>query len=94
MANTSAEPIRLDAATNTNWQLDAAPVAVLNPDSTLHGRLAYCWGLASRLDDITHFLSVHTDPEYWRIAMLLESHVSPLIAVLGGLAESTVPGRA
>ncbi|OGB27102.1 MAG: hypothetical protein A3I66_19100 [Burkholderiales bacterium RIFCSPLOWO2_02_FULL_57_36] len=94
MVSTTAEPIRLDAGTNTNWHLSAAPVAVLNADSSLHDRLAYCWGLASRVDDITHFLAVHTDQELWRVAMLLESQVAPLLAMLEALAETTIPGRA
>lgn len=94
MANTTAEPVRLDDASNINWHLDAAPVAVLNPDSSLHDRLAYCWGLASRLNEMTQFLGVHGDFELQRVSSLLVCHVSPLVAVLEVLAEATDPGRA
>lgn len=91
--NTTAEPVRLDDASNANWFLDAAPVAVLNPDSGLHDRIAYCWGLASRLNEMTQFLGVHGDFELQRVSMLLGCHVSPLVAVLEALAESTGPRR-
>lgn len=91
--NTTTEPIRLDDASNTNWHLNASPVAVLNPDSSLHDRLAYCWGLASRLSEMTNFIGVHGDFELQRVSMLLVCHVSPLVTVLEALAESTDPRK-
>lgn len=94
MAKTTAEPIRLDDASNTNWHLNAAPVAVLNPDSSLHDRLAYCWGLASRLNEMTQLLGVHGDFELQRVSMLFGCHVTPLLAVLDLMASDTAPGRA
>jgi hypothetical protein len=93
MACKTPDLIPLDAFTNTNWNIDAAPVAVFNHATTLHDRLAYCWGLASRLSDVIQFLSVHPDSELQRIAMLLECHASPLVAVLDLMASETVPGR-
>lgn len=94
MACKTPDLIPLDALVNTNWSLDAAPVAVFNHATTLHDRLAYCWGLASRVNDLTHVLSVHPDSELQRIAMLLECHISPLVAVLDLMAAETAPGRA
>lgn len=94
MSTETPDLIPLDALVNTNWSLDAAPVAVFNHATTLHDRLAYCWGLASRLNDITQLLAVHPDSELQRVAMLLHCHVSPLVSVLDLMAVETVPGRA
>ena len=93
MAVKASTPIALDAFANSNWDINAAPVAVFNHETSLHDRLAYLWGLASRLSDLNYIFSTHGDPELHRVSMLLDCHVSPLLAVLEMMADDSAPGR-
>ena len=89
----AAELIRLDAGHNFNWNIDAAPVAVLNETSTLHDRIAYCWGVAERIHELTGFFMESNSPEVRRIGSMLHCHADPLVAVLERLGDDTAPGR-
>lgn len=89
MADNTPEMIRLDASHNTNWRIDAGPVAVLNPASTLHDRIAYCWGLAAQLHDLSQFLNESDTPEVRRVSSTFFCQLVPLVAVLERLGSDT-----
>jgi len=81
--------IRLDAYMSQNWNSSAAPVAILNTETTLHERIAYCWELGSQIEELAQLLNVSTDTEQSRIGTLLTHNITPLMAMLNHLAEST-----
>ncbi|MFZ3141161.1 hypothetical protein [Polaromonas sp.] len=86
----AASPLlRLDMGHNTNWRRDAAPVAILNEASTLHERIAYCWGLAQQLLDLSEFLHDSQDPSVARVSGLFSNHLTPLANMLDHLGDST-----
>ena len=89
MSNTSTTPLRLDEGNNLNWKVDAKPVAILNEDSTLHERVAYCWGLASSLDDLSMLLNESSVPDVARISGLFYYRLQPLVAMLERLGSDT-----
>ena len=89
METTTTAPLRLDEGHNANWNLDAKPVAILNKDSTLHERLAYCWGLAASLDDLAMLLNQSSVPDVARISGLFNSRLQPLVAMLERLGSDT-----
>jgi hypothetical protein len=81
--------IRLDGYCAQNWDCDAAPVAILNTETTLHERLAYCWGLGSQIEELARLLNTSTDTTKSRIGTLLTHNIDPLMAMLNDLANST-----
>lgn len=89
MENTSKAPLRLDAGNNTNWQVDAKPVAILNEASTLHERIAYCWGLANALQDLACFLNESQCSDVSRVAGLFFNQTAPLVEMLSHLGSAT-----
>ena len=89
MANTYCARIRLDAGQNDNWCTDAAPVAVLNLASTLHERIAYCWGMANDLKELSSLLINQDDPAVSRLAALFLNQIKPLVVVLECLGTDT-----
>ena len=91
MEKSSSEPLRLDAFHNQNWNASAGPVAFLNEASTMHERIAYCWGLSSQIGTVAHILSTSEDANFWRYGQLLDSFSIPLVAMLERLAGDTAP---
>lgn len=89
MANTSTAPLRLDAGHNTNWQVDAQPAAILNEASTLHERIAYCWGLANAMHDLACFLSESERSDVRRVSGMFTNQTAPLLSMLEHLASET-----
>ena len=89
MENTSIEPLRLDAWHNNNWTLAAKPVATLNEASTLHERVAYCWGIANDLQDLSILLVNQDSVDISRLASLFLNQVKPLVVMLDHLGSST-----
>ena len=89
MENTSTAPLRLDAGHNTNWNVDAKPVAILNEASTLHERVAYCWGLASALHDLSSFLNESQSFDVARVSGLFFNHLAPLGEMRDRLGSDT-----
>ena len=83
------EPLRLDAFHNTNWNVYAAPVAILNESSTTHERIAYCWGLANSLHDLSMFLNESSNLDMARISGLFFNQLSPLVDMLERLGSDT-----
>ena len=89
MKNTSTAPLRLDAGHNTNWQVDAQPVAILNETSTLHERIAYCWGLANAMHDLACFLSESERSDVRRVSGMFTNQTAPLLSMLEHLSSET-----
>lgn len=86
--------LRLDMGHNRNWDLDAGPVAVLNEASTLHERVAYCWGLAQQLVELSAMLSESTDEGVASAASLYYNQLTPLANMLDHLGDCTRPNLA
>lgn len=79
MAKAANAPLmRLDWGMSTNWNVDAQPVAILNEASTQHERIAYCWGLANRLLELSAFLNEHQSSEVARVAGLFFNDITLL----------------
>ncbi|MCB8747646.1 hypothetical protein LHU53_12095 [Rhodoferax sp. U2-2l] len=87
--------IRLDACCNDNWRGESAPpVAILNPETTLHDRIAYCWGLGAQIEELSMLLlDTPADSAQSRIGTLLKHNIDPLMAVLHELGCSTLPNK-
>lgn len=83
--------LRLDHGHNQNWQTDAVAVAVLNEASTVHERIAYCWGLAVDLLELSELLADSNDDTVVRVVSRYANHLHPLVAVLTNLGDSTRP---
>jgi hypothetical protein len=89
MESTSTEPLRLDAGHNTNWQVEAKPVAILNEASTLHERIAYCWGLANAMQDLACFLNESECSDVRRVSGLFFNQTAPLVKMLDHMGSET-----
>jgi hypothetical protein len=85
---TTMQPVQLNDGLAANWKHDAGPVAILNPDATLHERIAYCWGLAAHLEAIAN-LSEESQAPARSLHGLLLVHLVPLLAVLDNLGTET-----
>ncbi len=93
MADTPSEPLRLDAFQSDNWSNSATPVAILNTESTLHQRIAYCWGLANQLHIFSDFLVQHENSEIRQVAQQYLSQLQPLVNLLNKLGTDTRPAE-
>ena len=91
MTKTSSVMVRLDAYQNDNWTSSEVPVAILNTESTLHDRIAYCWGLANQLHVLSDFLCDHDNPEIKQVAALFSCQLQPLESLLEKLGSDTNP---
>lgn len=92
MTDTPSTPVRLDAFQGDNWTSSTNPVAILNTESTLHERIAYCWGLANQLHVLSDFLIQHENPEIQQAAALFGCQLQPLENMLKQLGSDTRPG--
>ena len=93
MTEKNSEMVRLDAHQNDNWTSSEVPVAILNTNSTLHDRIAFCWGLANQLHVLSDFLTQHEDPEIRQIAALFGCQLIPLEAMLKKVGDDTQPSE-
>ena len=89
MESTSKAPLRLDEGHNLNWKIHAKPVAILNEDSTLHERVAYSWGLATSLEELSLLLTESSVTDVARSAGLFFNRLQPLVAMLERLGSDT-----
>lgn len=89
MKETSNALVRLDTGRNTNWRINAQPVAILNEASTPHERVAYCWGLSTDLLDLSSILIEHQSPEVARTSGLFFNQLTVLVDVLNRLGSDT-----
>ena len=91
MTDTPSAHVRLDAHQNDNWTSSEIPVAILNTESSLHDRIAYCWGLANQLHVLSDFLGQHESLEIQQIAALFGCQLMPLEVMLQKLGDDTQP---
>ena len=85
---TAQKPVCLDTLHPSNW-VKTGPVAVLNPASTLHERIAFSWGLAQDLLDMTELLMESSDDGISRAASHYFTRLTPLVAMLDSLGDCT-----
>ena len=81
--------IGLDAHHNENWSGSTTPVTILNTESTLHDRIAHCWGLANQLHVLSELLAEHENREIQQVAALFGSQLKPLEAMLDKMGNDT-----
>ena len=93
MTETPTVQVRLDAYQNDNWTSSEIPVAILNTESTLHDRIAYCWGLANHLHVLSDFLCNHDNAEIRQVAALFGCQLMPLEVMLHKMGDDTKPGN-
>ena len=91
MTEKSSSMVRLDAHQNDNWTSRAVPVAILNTESTLHDRIAYCWGLAKNLHVLSFNLNQHSNSEVREVAFLFGCQLQPLEVMLEKMGSDTNP---
>lgn len=85
---------RLDAGCNGNWDgTDSTPVAVLNAESTLHDRIAYCYGLSEIIAHLADFCRFDDNADVQRVGVLLHHQIKPLVEVLHVIGSSTHPKK-
>lgn len=89
MESTSTAPLRLDAGYSANWKPSAGPVAILNEASTLHERVAYCWGLAAHLQELSNLFHEHRSSDIARVSGLFYDQITPLVDMLHRLGDDT-----
>jgi len=89
MENTPSTPFCLDSGYSNNWNAQAKPVAILNEASTVHERVAYCWGLASRIHELSMVLQAHSSPDVAQVSGMFYDKVTPLVAMLERLGLET-----
>ena len=91
MTEHTSSLVRLDAFENDNWSSNGNPVAILNMDSTLHDRIAYCCGMANHLHVLTDLLAQHENIEIRQLAALFDGHLIPLETLLKKMGDDTQP---
>ena len=85
---------RLDAGCNGNWDgVDATPVAILNTDSTLHERIAYCYGMGEMVANLADLCRFDDNADIQRVGALLHHQIKPLMEVLHVIGCSTHPNK-
>lgn len=87
--NAAKKHLCLNSVNVCNWNQNAGPVAILNPDSTVHERIAYCYSQIGMLDTLLVALANHTDDEIRSLAGMVEHFTSPVILVLETLGDIT-----
>jgi hypothetical protein len=85
----ASNALRLDAGHNTNWNLNAQPVAILNEASTLHERIAYCWGLSNDLLSLSAFLNEHQSSDVARVSGLFFNQIMLLTDMLHHMGQES-----
>ena len=93
MTEKSSVLIRLDAYLSANWTSSEIPVAILNIESTLHDRIAYCWGVTNQLHVLSDFLCEHDNTDIRQLAALFGCQLQPLKVVLQQLGNDTQPSE-
>lgn len=88
---TAPNPLRLDHGHNQNWSPNAGPVAILNEASTVHERIAYCWGLSMEMLELAELLGDSSDDSVVRVASLFSNHLRPLVSMLSNFGDGTRP---
>lgn len=67
----------LDTFRTQNWDIKAQPASILNQSSTLHERVAYCWGMAIDMLEICELLNVSESVEVARVSVKVRRRCQP-----------------
>lgn len=90
---TSARPFiptyNVDTHHVNNWLTDSPPATIINPESTLHARIAWCWGVASELEEIAALLANHIEDSERTVGGIFSTKLLPLVAMLEHLGTVT-----
>ena len=62
--------------------VDAPPVAILNPQSSLHCRLIFCECAAANLESIVALANNHTNDDVQTLASVFGNQLHPLLSML------------
>jgi hypothetical protein len=68
-------------------------VAILNPDSTLHDRIAFCWESANAIDSFADMCQFNDNDDIQRVGAILHHQITPLLQLLSFLGASTSQNR-
>lgn len=94
MTDQTQRPLSLDLASFAVFALPGAgPVAILNEDSSLLGRLQYCQGVVGNLELMASVCTCHEDIDVQNLAAVFNNQLDPLSTMLARLvsdAESEV----
>ncbi|MBK7000972.1 MAG: hypothetical protein IPH35_13660 [Rhodoferax sp.] len=91
--NAAKKPVCLDSVVIGNWNKNAGPVTLLNPDSTVHERIAYCWSQIGMLSTFLDAMSNHTEDEIRSFSEMVRHFTDPVIMVLEVLGDMTQPSE-
>lgn len=72
-----------------NWEIEGPPPIMVNPAASLHSKLAWCWGEVNQIEDLASTLCTHENEVLANLGNLLINRVTPLVAMLEHLGEST-----
>lgn len=72
-----------------NWDFDALPPVIINPEASLHAKLAWCWGEVCFIKNLGNVACQARGAEMWDVGELLVSASIPLEAMLRHLSEVT-----
>jgi hypothetical protein len=89
MVDKKQQIVQLNDHMALNWHSDAGPVAILNLTSTVHERVAYCYGLVAHLDVLADLGTDSSDSNVSSFANLISSALVPLLATLENLGDET-----
>jgi len=84
--------IRLDDECN-NWGNEGRPVAILNPNSTMHERIAFCWQAVEAISNLADLLRFDDNDDIQRVGVILRQQVTPLLNVLHVIGSDTHPDK-
>lgn len=86
----AAPTLGLDSGHSGNWNCDAGPVAILNDASTLHERVAYCWGIANDIQGLAELFTLQREnTDLARVCGVFMNQLRPLVAMLEHMGSST-----
>lgn len=75
-----------------NWGMDGEPPIIVNPNASLHNKLAWLWGEVSLLADAVNEIDASDNPQLRTFANFITSRLMPVEAMLDHLGETTSKG--
>lgn len=72
-----------------NWLVDESPTLLLNPAASLHKRIAWSWGIAAQVEDLTCLLLSHTEPDLRKLATYVNGQMMMLAQMLELIGDET-----
>ena len=91
--DTPPEPdSRCSGSSYQNWSMDGPPPLIVNPEASLHHKLAWLWGEISILSDAVHEINCDGDKQLSVFANFITSRLMPMEAMLDHLGDITSKG--